>query len=348
MANVSLVRLAAMTSAAEAQQKAANLNQQNNPYSGMIQDNQWKVIRATIDEINSAQDQATVQSKTAELEGILSGFGMNMGQVSDQINNTNIQNPTDVTAAAGHAKQHGTKFDKEVIADLSAEFGIDVKKAGTTKDWLALAKKDENVRVLDKSGKDVTAEREGRIKHGDILEVNSKTKGKVQISVGGDGEINGGDDKVISMGNQALGNNATNGINQLNTPNAQNQQHQQTNNVANNIFGNTAFNPTDMLNDIYNQDNPLLQQAVDTGFGELNGKDYANKVASNKEDAIEYAQKTKKEEKQAELQSLSSEIWSTKSDTKLDQATQKELLAALMNRFEQLSYGLGVSSIPAA
>jgi hypothetical protein len=218
-----------------------NLVQQMEKYNNSVADyNMQKVIRYYKDAINSAQTSQEARGLAQSLEGVLSSYGKGLGDVKGL--NTNLLNAVDNNAQAGHAKQKGTKFDKEVIADLSDEFGIDVKKRGTTKDWLQKAKQDENVRVLDKSGKDVTNEREGRIKKGDILEVNSKKHGMVRIAVGGDGEINGGDDKVISIGGKAAAGNMIEGLNQIN--NQQPQLQGQTNNMAGNMLGLNMLDPT--------------------------------------------------------------------------------------------------------
>lgn len=184
-----------------------------------------KVIKYYKDAINSAQTSQEARGLSQSLEGVLSTYGKSLADVDGL--NTNLLNATANNAAAagkaGGGGQKGSAYDKQIISDLSEEFGIDVKKSGTTKDWLEKAKTDQNVRVLDKSGKDVTNEREGRIKSGDILEVNSKKHGLVKISVGGDGEINGGDDKVLSVGGKAAADGMQTGLNQINNMPQQNQ-----------------------------------------------------------------------------------------------------------------------------
>lgn len=244
-------------------QHQLNLIKQNEKYNqGIAEYNLTKVIRAYRDSINAAETSNEAKGLAESLQAILTAFGKTLGDVDGL--NTDLINGLQNAAAGGKHGQKGSAYDKAIIKDLSEEYGIDVKKRGTTKDWLALAKKDENVRVLDKNGNDVTNERTGRIRHGDILEVNSKKHGKVQISVGGDGEINGGDDKVISIGGKTAANNMMNGMNQINQqqPKQANQHANHANNnhaaPANNIFANTLLgteNPMELAQ------NPLMENS---------------------------------------------------------------------------------------
>lgn len=198
-------------------QKQQELSQQFQKYNNSIAEyNLDKVIKYYTQAINSAETSGEAKYLAESLNGFLSSYGKSMSDV-DGITNPLLNDASATAGKAGHAKKRGNDQDKAVIRDLSDEFGIDVKKRGTTKDWLELAKKSDDVRILDKDGKDITAEREGRIKQGDILEVNSKKHGKVQIAVGGDGEINGGDDRVISMGGKTAANGIFHGLNEINT-----------------------------------------------------------------------------------------------------------------------------------
>lgn len=92
---------------------------------------------------------------------------------------------------------------KQIIKEVSDEFGIDSTARGTKAIWKERAKTDPNITV-----------------EGDVLTINSKQHGVVKIQMGGDGEINGGDDKLLSVGGQAAGNAVNNGLNQINNPNA--------------------------------------------------------------------------------------------------------------------------------
>jgi hypothetical protein len=198
------------------QQMQMKLQQQMEKYNNSIADyNLQKVIKYYAQAINSAESSQEAKYLAEALNGFLSKFGMSADDVKD-IANPLLNNPAAEGGKAGHAKQRGNAQDKAVIKDLSDEFGIDVKKSGTTKDWLELAKKDDRVTILDSNGKDITAEREGRIKKGDILQVESKKHGQVKIAVGGDGEINGGDDRVIAMGDKAAANGIFHGMNEIN------------------------------------------------------------------------------------------------------------------------------------
>lgn len=256
-------------------QHQLNLIQQMGKYQNSIAEyNMNKVIKYYKDAINSAQTKDEAKGLAQALEGILAAKGQGLGDVkglnTDLLNAAAGNNAAAGKAKAGVGGQKGSEYDKQIIADLSGEFGIDVKKSGTTKDWLEKAKTDQNVRILDANGKDITNERQGRIKQGDILEVNSKKHGLVKIAVGGDGEINGKDDKVISVGGQAAANSMMNGFNQINNvpanqnPGVIGNNATQTNPINNpfNPFG-TNVNNTDqaaIMNQANNKVNSLLNE----------------------------------------------------------------------------------------
>lgn len=243
------------------QQKQQQIAEQMNKYENSIAEyNMTKLVKFYTAAINSAETSNEAQYLAESLNGLLSNYGKSIADI-DGINNPLLTDPTTQTKA-GHAKQRGNAQDKEVIKDLSDEFGIDVKKRGTTKDWLEKAKKDDNVRVLDKDGKDVTAEREGRIKKGDILEVNSKKHGLVKIAVGGDGEINGGDDRVIAMGNKAAANGIFHGLNEINNAPQQNAATQAVANGINPIFGQNNDPNLELLGIDPQQANMFTQEEI--------------------------------------------------------------------------------------
>ncbi|MGD9580527.1 MAG: hypothetical protein AB7V50_04085 [Vampirovibrionia bacterium] len=238
--------MSTMMNMASLHQHQLNLMKQADKYNSSIAEyNLNKLIRYYKSAINSAETSSEAKGLADSLQSLLQNQGKSLSDVDGL--NTNLLNGTDANGkAAGAHGQKGSAYDKAIIKDLSDEFGIDVKKSGTTKDWLQKAKTDKNVRILDKNGKDITAEREGRIKKGDILEVNSKKHGLVKISVGGDGEINGRDDKVISVGGKAAANSMEQGLNQIN-------QQPQTNNNYNNT--NTQTNPINTINPFGNTEN---------------------------------------------------------------------------------------------
>jgi hypothetical protein len=258
-------------------QHQKNLMQQMNGYSSMTDYNFQKLIRYYKDAINSAESPDVARSLATGLESVLSQKGQGLSDVKGL--NTNLLNAAAPTANQANpntaantgkvgGKQKGDTKDQQIIADLSQEFGIDVKKSGTTKDWLEKAKKDQNVRILDpKTGQDVTNEREGRIKKGDILEVNSKKHGLVKIAVGGDGEINGKDDKVISTGGKAAAGNMLDGLNQINNnvPNQANpNQVNNTANTATNPFAALGIAPEQAAQNAQFAQNPEAQQGLFT------------------------------------------------------------------------------------
>lgn len=270
------------------QQQQQKLAQQMEKYNNSISDyNLQKVIKYYTAAINSADNANDARYLADALTGLLSQHGQSIDDVKG-ISNP-LLNDSTATAAAGKKKTKGNAQDKAVIKDLSEEFGIDVKKRGTTKDWLQKAKTDENVKILDKDGKDITAEREGRIKRGDILEVNSKKHGKVQISVGGDGEINGGDDKVIMMGGKAAANGIFHGLNEINNAPKNNSETKGNNVIANTSLstGNATINPfntedqaqTENLfteNEIKN----LLAAILNNSLSTIDEKEYKKNLAA--------------------------------------------------------------------
>lgn len=127
-------------------------------------------------------------------------------------------NPTAAPAANNAPSRTNLTKDegKAVIADISAEFGIDVKKAGTTKDWAAKAATDPRVSVTDANGNPLELKDGQRIPRDAILTVQSEKYGTVKIQVGGDGEINGNDDKVLSVGADVAINGLANGLGAIN------------------------------------------------------------------------------------------------------------------------------------
>ena len=242
--------MSTMMNMASMQQHQLNLIKQADKYNNSIAEyNMTKLISYYKSAINSAETSNEARGLAESLQSLLEGQGKSLSDVDGL--NTNLLNGTQKAGKGGHG-QKGSAYDKQMIADLSDEFGINVKKSGTTKDWLEKAKTDKDVRILDKNGKDITEERTGRIKQGDILEINSKKHGLVKISVGGDGEINGKDDKVLSVGGKAAANSMEQGLNQINNgpqkknTQANTQTHNQTNPITNiNPFGNTqAIDPT--------------------------------------------------------------------------------------------------------
>ena len=96
---------------------------------------------------------------------------------------------------SGISKEEG----KKIIGEVSKEFGVEAGALGTKKVWKEMAGTNENITF-----------------EGDTLTINSKSLGQVKIAVGGDGEINGNDDRVLSVGGTAAGDNMTNGLNEIN------------------------------------------------------------------------------------------------------------------------------------
>lgn len=188
----------------------SKLMKQGQKYNSIADYNVQKTIRYYKDAINSSKNPQESQNLAASLESFLSKYNMGLGEVGG----LNLaQAPTALPGLAAGAPKAGAapagglpkEEGKKVIADVSAEFGIDVKARGTKKVWKERAKTDPNITV-----------------EGEILTINSKQHGVVKIQMGGDGEINGGDDVVLSTGGQAAGNALTNGLGAINNaaPNA--------------------------------------------------------------------------------------------------------------------------------
>lgn len=249
--------MSTMMNMASMHQHQLNLIKQADKYNNSIAEyNMTKLISYYKSAINSAESSNEARGLAESLQALLQGQGKSLSDVDGL--NTNLLNGTQQAGKGGHG-QKGSAYDKQIISDLSSEFGIDVKKSGTTKDWLEKAKTDKDVRILDKNGKDITAERTGRIKKGDILEINSKKHGLVKISVGGDGEINGKDDKVLSVGGKAAANSMEQGLNQINNGPQKNntQANTQTHNQTNPITNINPFNNTQAIDPTLNADNLL-------------------------------------------------------------------------------------------
>ena len=112
--------------------------------------------------------------------------------------------------------------DWSVISDLRKELGIGSHSYDG--EWIEKAKLGDRVTVYDKDGNLKTDfgtaidERSGlaRFRSGDIIEVKSEKYGIVRIQSGGDGNLNGRDDRIISIGNEVAANGITNGLNNIN------------------------------------------------------------------------------------------------------------------------------------
>ncbi|MEW5819621.1 MAG: hypothetical protein AB1782_05470 [Cyanobacteriota bacterium] len=266
------------------QQKQQQIAQQMEKYNNSLSEyNMEKVIKFYTQAINSAESSNEAKYLAESLNSLLSNYGKSIDDVKG-INNPLLTDPAATTGGKG--KQRGNAQDKAVIKDLSDEFGIDVKKRGTTQDWLEKAKTDDRVRVLDSNGKDVTNEREGRIKNGDILEVKSEKHGLVKIAVGGDGEINGGDDKVIAMGGKTAANGIFHGLNEINTLNQEkNLVAGGGNGIATNLFNKLnpeeeLLNPETNTTQIFTQNEikNLLAAILNTALSDIEKKEYQKQI----------------------------------------------------------------------
>ncbi|MEW5818694.1 MAG: hypothetical protein AB1782_00760 [Cyanobacteriota bacterium] len=204
------------------QQKQLQLAKQMEKFQNSLAEyNLQKVVRFYTDAINSAESSNDARYLAESLNSILSTYGKSIGDI-DGINNPLLNDPAAGAAGKAGKKQRGNPMDKAVIKDLKEEMGL---KSSKDKDWLELAKKDDRVRILDKEGNDVTdklnADNMKQMKNGDpklqgyVLEVKSEKHGLVKIAVGGDGNINGGDDKVIAMGNKVAAEGIFHGMNQV-------------------------------------------------------------------------------------------------------------------------------------
>jgi hypothetical protein len=203
------------------QQRQMLAKQMEKYQNGIAEYNLEKVVKYYTQAINSAENANDAKYLAEALDGLLSKYGKSASDIKG-INNPLLTDPT--AAQATGKKKKGDPRDRAVVKSINEEFGM--SKSHKDKDWLELAKKDDRVRILDKEGNDVTNKLDAgnmkKTKHGDpklsgyVLEVESKQFGKVKIAVGGDGNINGGDDKVISMGGQTAANGIFQGLNNIN------------------------------------------------------------------------------------------------------------------------------------
>lgn len=102
---------------------------------------------------------------------------------------------------------------KHIIYELHMELDVS-RKGGNKEEWAERAKTDDRIKIFTADGKDKSAT--GQLDQGDILVVTSAKHGVVRIMVGGDGEINGSDDKVLSVGGQAAAQSVQTGLNKIN------------------------------------------------------------------------------------------------------------------------------------
>jgi len=179
-----------------------------------------KLIRYYKDAINSAQTSDEARGIAQALEGVLAQRGQGLADVqglnTDKL--TGNQAGLEGLDPGKAAKQARKEQYKPMFKDLEAEFNVASNKDG---DWAKAAKENENVRILDKNGQDVTQTFNGDKLKGYTLEINSQKYGKVQIQPGGDGNINGGDDKILMVGGQAAAGNMMAGLQGINNPTQQ-------------------------------------------------------------------------------------------------------------------------------
>ncbi len=98
------------------------------------------------------------------------------------------------------------RADMALIGDVIKELGLSSHKEDIEK----LANNgDSRVDYEDKNGNH-------KLDFGEILTLHSQTKGDVKIQVGGDGEINGGDDQVLAQSTVAATNSASTGLDTVN------------------------------------------------------------------------------------------------------------------------------------
>lgn len=124
------------------------------------------------------------------------------------------------------AEEH--QRDVRIIDELSDELGIG-NGEGSREIWEKMSINDDRITLINKkTGQKIDAATAEKIdaeytrkrgldllKGGYIMEVQSQKYGLVKIQVGGDGEINGRDDKIISMGGEITANNMEAGLTKI-------------------------------------------------------------------------------------------------------------------------------------
>jgi hypothetical protein len=211
-----------MTAGIQAHQ--SNLIKQMNAYGSVADYNLNQLIRKCRDAINSAQTQQEAVSIAAHLESALAEKGQTLNDVNGlnmgKINGTATGlagNIATLDGLQGDAKKAAKKARKEqykpMFDNLKNEFGVAGNK---DKDWIEAAKNNENIKIIDKNGQDVSKTFTGDKLKGTTLEINSKQYGKINIQAGGDGVMNGGDDKITMAGGPAAAGNMLGGLNQIN------------------------------------------------------------------------------------------------------------------------------------
>lgn len=245
----------------------SNLIKQMNAYGSLTDYNLTKIIRQCRDAINSAQTQQEATAIASFLESALAEKGKGLGDVNgldmNKLNGT-IPNLEGLQGDAKKAaKQQRKEMYKPLFKDLKAEFGVADDK---DKSWIEAAKKSDQIKILDKNGQDVTQTFDKDKLSGYTLEINSKQHGQIKIQAGGDGVLNGGDDKITMSGGPAAAGSMLNGFNQIN--NLPNTVGNQT--FANGLLQSAGVNPFGINAD---------QAAMDPNMAMTNG--YLSSVQIN-------------------------------------------------------------------
>lgn len=231
----------------------SNLIKQMNAYGSLSDYNLNKIIRQCRDAINSAQTQQEATAIAAFLESALAEKGKGLSDVNGlDFNklNGNMAGIPGLDGLQGDAKKAAKKqraeMYKPLFNDLKAEFGLE-KNQNKDKDWIEAAKKNDNIKIIDKNGQDVSKTFTGDKLKGYTLEINSQKHGMIKIQAGGDGVMNGGDDKIMMVGGLAATNSLQTGFNQIN--NLPGNQPNGTNNTfANGLLQAAGINPFDTNN----------------------------------------------------------------------------------------------------
>ena len=198
-----------------------------NPLDRLAQIKEQADLKSQISKLSTELQSASTQDAKAKIGAQLQALAAQSGQSlqSFGVDTGSIFNPkmaliatpaggtgglSQSNAVPGRSDADAAR-DKAVIKDLNNEFGISA--SGDQKDiWAQKSIQDDKITIYGKDGQ----VKNGEINKGDIIEVKSDKYGIVKIQAGGDGAINGRDDKILSIGTQVAATGVQNGLNNIN------------------------------------------------------------------------------------------------------------------------------------
>jgi hypothetical protein len=232
--------------------------QRMNPYSSIMDYNIQKSISDSVAAVNAAKTSQEADSLSQALMALIAMLGGDKS-LAKGLQNPLLNNTAAKQQAAGNGNKEvggvvtDSKERKAIFKDINAELGVGDERS----DWGKASKTDSRIKVFDEKGNPRT---DGKIEKGDIVEVTTKKYGTVRIQAGGDGQLNGNDDAILSIGTKTAANNVGVGLNRINTTNGVNAPQVVAKNNAFQLPGNSPLTAINGVNQQQGVNQELFNQ----------------------------------------------------------------------------------------